>query len=364
MSLRSNLLSIENINLISNIVVKKIKELTGININPNDTFLASNIGMISMSVVNSESHHPNTRKSLLYVNSIIISETVKFILDNIKDPDEPEEVQHTSISDLPDDPIPLNQDDGETQVVSVAPQPAIPELKPIFKNEQLIINSYDFNKESEGEYFYNLNMNCLKASLNLFVFDNSDYIITEFTNELMVNQQTVSIPPGNYSPESLVLILNKSINESNVSFSFDKTIDCFTIAYLKKQANTVKDLKTIPSVNIDFCMRNSIHKKLGFEMRTYQINQGESVSGCKHALTAPQWVSLSVGFSDKVSHNYTIPLDVEYNSTKFYKDQYNSQIDLGDIDIRKVSISLKTPDGKPYNTRGRDFSLHLNIQTI
>jgi hypothetical protein len=365
--MREFLLRDKNINLIASLVIKHVHKISGHIMDKYDENFKNDLNMVITAIVNEEA--PKHRgqvstESVIRINNIIISEATRFILSNITHEETTEQdIQHTSIIDLPDE----IQEPPKPEPVMVPPPPVQQEQEPItapeFVSEYLFINSNDFTKEDEGVYFYNISIDGIDVSLDLLTLDNSDYIITETSCELMVDGTTVSIPLGNYTPEQIVEAFNAT-PATDLRIKYSPLDECFVMEYPKKSANTVKELKESRSIIVDFCLRNSIHKKLGFDMMTYTIKQGESVKGSKHCLQVPPYIKATLQITEQDTVEYRVPMDVPRNATKFFRDPRYFKLNIQDCNINRIVLRLFNSEGKPYHPRGREFSVNIKLTKL
>lgn len=195
-------------NLIVAISSKKIQEIIGFPIAINEHFLRT-VGHIRKAVEDAERGLPQMK-----LNTIIIAEVIKYFTP--------------SSTILDEDPIP---ETVQEQIPDVTPEVD----KKVFDEYEIVV--------SKSPFQLGLVPDTLELK-SIGIRDNS-YIIDETCNCFVASGEDVFIGPGNYTPEQLADIIPDLVYDS-ITRKF-----CF-------------------NVKVDFDVKNSIHKKLGFKKTSYK----------------------------------------------------------------------------------------------
>jgi hypothetical protein len=333
-SLRNYLLSEENLVMVEDITIQKIDKLYGLRLDK-DEFFKNSIFMVTIAVVREELKKQNTPSNNLAIkiNNIIISEAVKYIYNSLNT-----EQYSSNIEELSENEEELKEDYFEELKKDNV------EIKPKFEEELLI-----FDKEETNANLQNI----ISAELVSFSIDFSDYIINETNNCFKVNDDNITIPIGNYSPDELIECLN-DVTHPEILFSIDKKLDKVNISCLKKTSS----LKENKSYIIDFDVKNSIYLVLGISKQSFNLNTKQITSEIKHKICHPPFIDVEIQYSTNFSEKHRILTNVPYNDTIHYTPKFSKKILLNQQEVKTVKLLTN------YNTRGRPYTFSIKFVSV
>jgi hypothetical protein len=335
-SLRNYLLSEENLVMIEDISIEKIYKLYGLGLDK-DEFFQTSIFMVATAVVREELKKQNkpSNNLAIKINNIIIAEAVKYIYNSLNT-----EQYSSNIEDLSDEEI---QEEEPKDYFEELKKDTV-ELKPKFEEELLI-----FDKEETNANLQNI----ISAELVSFSIDFSDYIINETNNCFKVNDENITIPVGNYSPDELMDCLN-DVTQPEILFSIDKKLDKVNITCLKKTSS----LKENKSYIIDFDVKNSIYLILGISKQSFNLNTSKITSEIKHKICHPPFIDVEIQYSTNFSEKHRILTNVPYNDTIHYTPKFSKKILLNQQEVKTVKLLTN------YNTRGRPYTFSVKFVSV
>lgn len=330
--MEGHLIKEKNLQMVKDLVIKKIYNQTGVIFKQNDPFFKNNFNVIIMTILENEIDNFRNfpvEKAVLKLNTIFILECVEFFIGSLRK----EEEQSSKIDDLdPEEQIPQHQiqqplhhqtqqpptplqqiPQHQTQLQPQEQQHPIPVQEP-FPKEILF-----FEQNETNEYLLNFEK-VQKLRLEMFTFDFCDYTVNERNNSFYVDTELVQVPIGNYTPQTLHMKIKDY-------FDYDSTSECF-----------------VPLQPVNFDLKNSIGPLLGFDNRTYKTK------GNKHSICHPKYVNLKINYGE-IMKNYKIFLNVAYNEPVFFTTDTDIKMDS----IKKISVELG------HNTRGRRYCFKLVV---
>jgi hypothetical protein len=352
-SVQKTLYSERNIKLLKSLVANRIFASIGVDVNERKDFVRI-LQQVAQAVMGQEIEkvkHLELSQAVLKVNTIIIVEAVNFLISQI-DAD-------MSIPDVsqgpPWDPRePQRPPDSWDPRESVTPQEPIAQPVPHQKDILYNIDSknldyttphftYDGNLEGVGEV----------ELISIFI-DNTDYNVSHLKNALTVNQQEIIIQPGNYCMASLHAAIKSQLPPDLV---------------FEANENTGKFTFSGENCKIDFTVKHSMHKILGFQRKIYNESGKTLVEGDTSFFKNTPFVDVSIIFKSngdtKNNIDSRIPMDVARGCTKFYYPPLKHVIkEMSSFD--SVLIVLKDYEGNEFFTQNRDFhvSLRVNINCL
>jgi hypothetical protein len=333
--LRSYLLSERNFQMLEKLIVSKVSKLTLQTVEPDDPTFQQHLLMIATTIISSEIKlNPRAdNNTVLKINAIIIAEVSKYISKLIL-----EQSSSSRIEEL-----------SETESV-IEPSVNDPVFEPENKLQiETIICSFD-------REITEVNLkNVVSVEFLDCHFDFSDYVVTENNNCMNIDNEPFNISIGNYTPESLIQELNSN---SKIVFEIDKLTDNIFIQQpkvKKSMTGTIKDNQK--QVNVDFGVKNSLANLLGYSPKTYIVKDQTIVSNFKHQIKHPQSMEFTIDCGT-TTLKHTVPLNVKYNETIYYKPDFSKVIELSNIDIQSVNITTD------YNMRGRPYSFNLKFKLV
>lgn len=341
--LRDILHSNKNIEMLKSIVAKKLDAETVDWTRFNELFDTVKNTVFDQEIRN-YSNLP-LKTSVLKINNIVIKEACNYI-SNIGTP-----VTMSTILDY--------ESDEEPEIVRDT-------LLPEFFEDMYEIGSNNMSKDGDVYISEIYVPNVQKLELLQIRVDNSDYIITEYCNLFEVDGTVLKIPPGNYNEENLCYtiqeLIDKRVNTKEnflmkLLLNFEKIRDCYTFSITSQDEHST-------GVIIDFNVPNSIGYTIGFDKKKYTVVN--KLTGKKHHLSHSNLVSFDISYYDDVKVNAPVPLNVPYNSTKFYEPEYKKIYkSAGEVfTISEVRISLKNERGDPYDTREREFYIRFKVTAV
>lgn len=371
--LKALLLGSKNLQLLEAITIKQIHKQSGVLFSSDNPFFNESLRNVTTAIINEElgnfANYPLDQR-LLKINGIIITETTNFICSKLSEPQKEklssclddldsnfDEIEETNVQPALQVPQIQAVPAPQPEPVQVPPPPSVPKkftvLYHLDSSRELEYNNNDHS------YVYNCCLeNVSEIEFMSIVFDNSDYIVTEYRNSFKINDVIITVPSGDYSAESLRDQIQNQINSSkcNVKLSLSKSNHTFSFS-----TDSV-------SIAIDFTVRNSINKVLGFERHVLSLSSKEPLfAKTKHRVVRSTFINALLFFkSESETENETfinIPLDVPVNETKFYYPSTPMKTVITKS-IDKILLKLTDNWGDTYNPRGRDISLVLRVSFI
>lgn len=333
----------ENVSLLEQIITKKINDIIGMDVvNQDKKYFYEVLSQVIKEVASKElnnTKHRDVQSAILYVNNIIIAETVQFFLSQVDDSMqtlEPEEDDGLSLLKTPSmnqsTTIEIPKKPVETKVDYTLDAPNCLYLSPRYEHNDVQLTGIT------------------NISVEYVMIDNMGFNVTEFKNTLVINDREIIITPGDYSFQELCDEINKN---KEISLCFDKISNKFLF-------------DAIEEVKLDFTCKNSACSILGFDRKVYKIEQGSEVKAEKYnALTDNPYVDLCVSFlyenETKDVITLRIPMDNKKGSTKyFYPPQHKFTKKVHTLD--KMLVSFTDSDKNEYYLRDRNFYINLNIE--
>lgn len=369
-SLRNSILSDANLDMLEDLSIKKIYNISGILLNKDDLFFKDNFMMVTLAVIKEE-EKKRTLLTITKINGIIIKEVINFIIHCINnEKQEPEELS-TKLDPDEDDFFEELKTDIITQRDSIPILvPPVEELKPLFKDDMYYLETGDMDKTIDG-FVSSIKLDNIKEIQMMdFSIDNSDYIVTEYNNTFAIDDINITIECGNYTGNEIEEEIQQQIVskiDDTLEFKMKKKTDSFYIqSTVKKTKSLTGSLKEQKSYHIDFGTLNSINKLLGFEAKSYKLKSDDMIEGVKHRIGYNQYVNILINCG---SHElrYKILMDVGYNKTKYFVPKTdNLMINNDNTTFNVDSLSIKITDmyGNIYNTRGRRFNISFRINQL
>lgn len=371
--LSNALYSDKNIQMIQSICLKKIKfNVPKLQFDRIVEFYEETFNNVMNTVFNEEiKNNINTplKGAIIKINNIVIKEAYNYILDMEID-------MSTKIEDIPEEKTEyieeLRREISEKEDVKELPVPALTFMEDIYE-----INSKDMSNEVDaesGDITYTSELyvpNIKNIELVQIRIDKSDYMITEFCNKFTVNDFPLEIPVGNYSEIELVdciqNLLDLEVNSKddyifNIHITFQKNKECFILSCRDSILNEMAQ----SSLKVDFSVKHSVAHLIGFEMKIYTLKNDTVFTGLKHHLSFPMLVLFNIDFTSEIKTQAVVPLNVEYNCTKFYDLEYKKLYTSKDplFNISDIKITLQNERNEPYNPRGRDFYIRFKTNCL
>jgi len=358
-SVQKTLYSERNIKLLKSLIANRIFASIGVDINERKDFLHI-LQQVAQAVVGQEIEkvrHLELSQAVLKVNTIIIVEAVNFLISQI-DGD-------MSISGVP---VPLPQGDSwdprepqgdprEPALDFLTPQEPIAQpLARVPQQKDILYNIDSKNLDYKTPHFtYDGNLEGVgEVELISIFIDNTDCNVSHLKNALTVNQQEIIIQPGNYCMASLHAAIKSQLPPDLI---------------FEANENTGKFTFSGENCKIDFTVKHSMHKILGFQRKIYNETGKTSVEGDTSVFKNTPFVDVSIIFKSngdtKNIIDSRIPMDVARGCTKFYFPPLKHVIkDMSSFD--EVLIVLKDYEGNEFFTQNRDFhvSLRVNINCL
>jgi hypothetical protein len=305
------------------------------------------------------------KNAIIKINNIVIKEAYTYILNLDME-------MSTKIEDIPEEKTEyieeLRREVSQKEDIKEATIPI-----PNFEEDLYEISSKDMTKDGDVYTSELYIPNIKNLELLQIRVDKSDYMITEYCNKFTVNNIQIEIPTGNYSEVELVEciqnLLDLNVNSKDdyifkVCITFQRNRECFVLSYKETLLNESSNMS---SVNVDFSGKTSIAYLIGFEKRIYSFNIGDSSSGMKHHLAFPILALFNIDFTSEVKAQAVVPLNVEYNGTKFYDLEYKKLYTSPNeplFNISNIKITVQNERNEPYNTRGRDFYIRFKTNCL
>lgn len=326
--MEGHLIKEKNLQMVKDLVIKKIYNQTGIIFKQSDPFFKNNFNVIIMTILENEIDNFRNfpvEKAVLKLNTIFILECVEFFIGSLRK-DETEEFS-SKIDELPEELEEPQQPPLQHQIPSTPLQQIPPQQTQLQPQEQHPIPVQEpfpkeilfFEQNETNEYLLNFEK-IQKLRLEMFTFDFCDYIVNEHNNSFYIDTELVKVPIGNYTPETLHAKIKDYLE-------YDLISECF-----------------IPLQPVNFDLKNSIGPLLGFDCKTYKTR------GNKHNICHPKYVNLKINYGE-IMKNYKIFLNVAYNERVFFTTDTDIKMDS----IKKISVELG------HNTRGRRYCFKLVV---
>lgn len=308
------------------------------------------------------------KKNVLRINNIVIKEAFNYITNVYKD-----DIMCTSLDDIEEEESrteyieELKRENNEKEEIQESKHPS-----PEFNEEIYEIGSKNMTKEGNVYISEIYIPNVISLEMIHVRIDKSDYMITEFCNKFSINNSIVEVNPGNYNENELkeeiqrlfdIHINSKKDYIMKVLVCFERKRDCYTFSYKNIDGNNKEN---IPEISIDFSIPWSLSPIIGFEKTKYIIKPGDCITGNKHNLNYPIFTLFNVNFTEEIKAQVLVPLNVDYNQTKFYNVEYKKLYKSKDplFAVSNIKITIENERDEPYNTRNRDFSLRFKTISL
>lgn len=322
--MEGHLIKEKNLQMVKDLVIKKIYNQTGVIFKKNEPFFKNNFNVIIMTILENEIDNFRNfpvEKAVLKLNTIFILECVEFFIGSLRK-DETEEFS-SKIDELPEEleePQQIQPSTPLQRIPQPQPLPPPPQIQqPLPTPEPFPKEILFFEQNETNEYLLNFEK-IEKLRLEMFTFDFSDYIVNEHNNSFYIDTELIKVPIGNYTAETLHMKIKGY-------FEYDSISECF-----------------IPLQPVNFDLKNSIGPLLGFDCKTYKTR------GNKHNICHPKYVNLKINYGE-IMKNYKIFLNVAYNEPVFFTTDTDIKMDS----IKKISVELG------HNTRGRRYCFKLVV---
>lgn len=333
-ALRAYLLSDKNIGMLESIIIDKLYETVGISLNRRDPLFKKNMMLVMTTIITDEISNLKTfdNKALMFINNIIIKETVGYIKNLVTQNQELE--RSSKLSEEGSDVFEKEDYFEELKIDKVEEQPLqLVGTGPKYEETVLIFDQSTNDVDIK---------NVVSFELVSFSFDFSGYIVDEKNCNFCVDNEPIVVQHGNYTPELLVETLTKL---TNLHFTLDSVTEKVTI--LRPVTKSLTGAIKQKSSNIDFGVKHSINNLLGFENRTYILKNEDLVANNKHSITHPKVVELNVAVDD-TKDTHRILTDVAYNYTVHYKPNVSRKISITRTDVKNVNINFDYISNRQY----------------
>lgn len=336
---RAYILGEKNMSMLENIIIDKLYELYNISINRKDPIFKKNLMLVITTVITDQSLKTFDNKALVFINNIIIKETVDYLysLLNRRVVEREPEVDFSSK---------LSEEDyfEELKVDNRVEQPDViqkPEnvSGPTYEEEVLI-----FDKIGKTQVDVK---NVVSVELISFSCDFSWYTVNESNCNICIDNIEYSLKNGNYTPDDLVESLTDLCED--LQFKID-IVDEKVIMFQKNQklkksmTGSIKDKKI---VNINFGVKNSIGLLLGFDLKTYILKDEEITSEVKHNIKLPGHFNVVFKYNEDILDKHVVLTDVRYNDTIHYKPIASNKIQVDKKDIFCIDCELQYNTNRP-----------------
>lgn len=379
---KNSLYDIKNLTMVRDISLKKIKQMTGVSIDSEESFYRVPFNEI----INEVAEYYSEFKTITKANNVIITELVKFIVKKIN-------MQHsTPLDDIEEyDNAPYeenNEMDDKKEHVLISKQEDV-----LYQNEktsQFIEEVYCFEmnemvRNDTDAYDYDLYIkNVKEVKVISCTIDNSDYIVNENNNIIEIDNQTIKLPIGNYNSQELtqkiqgeidILVNSKTENFCKLELKVSRVDDCFSFEFQKlftekkSLTGSIKESQMERSTLIDLSCKNSMCCLIGFQPKTYKILIGDNIVGKKHKITFTSHVKMDFNIISEENIvkciNQRILMNVPYNSTKHHIPEVSNSFSANELfDFDRISISFLNNESKMFNTRDRIFSVDVIIKKL
>lgn len=376
-SLRKAILKEANLVMIEDLSIKKIYNITGVLLKNDDSFFQYNFNTVVLAVIENEEKE-RTILPISKINGIIIKEVVNHIVRLINEANPEDETPNEMSTRLDDDGndffenMKIDEIEKLTemghQVEDKVNQDKKEEMLPVFEDNLYSFETEDMSKTEKG-YISSINLKDVKEIQMVgFSLDNSDYVVTEYSNTFAVDNIEIVLECGNYNARDIGQEIQKQIDDKiggNLKFKLKDATDTFYFHdATEKTRSMTSSLKEQKSYNIDFGTANSMNKLLGFEAKSYKLKPTDTIEGVKHKLCNNQFVNIMINCGHH-ELKYKILMDVGYNNTKYFTPEVNKTITNMDgslFEIDGISVSISDMYGNIYNTRGRNFNMSFRVK--
>lgn len=331
-SLRSYLLSDKNISMLESIILDRLYDTTGISLNKKDSKFQQSMMLVITTVMRNELHLQNTfdKKTLLKMNNIFIKETVKYLTElltySVEDEEEQEFTSKLSEEEYPD-----------TSIEEV-----------VVEKPEVIEEIYYFDEKST-----NVNLeNVTSLKLMNLTMDYSGYVVNETNCNLCIDNIEYKIPHGNYSPYELLEYLSSL--EKTLDFSLQEKTELVTISIVKEKerksmSGAIKDKENQKQVNVNFGVKNSVAKLLGFLEKTYIIKDTPIQTNSKHLIKHPSYADFIITYSKELQEKHRVFFNCKYNETVHYIPILSKEVKTPPVVITNISIWSDYNSNRPFN---------------
>jgi hypothetical protein len=337
--LRAYILGEKNITMLENIIIDKLYELYKLSINRKDPIFKKNLMLVVTTIITDELQTLKTfdNKALVYINNIIIKETVGYLNSLLSQrvvEREPEVDFSSKLSE--EDFFEELKIDNRVEQTEVPEPPLV--IGPKYEEEVLIFDKIGNTKVDVK--------NVVSIELLSFSCDFSWYTVNETNCNFCIDNVEHSIKNGNYSVDELMTELTKF---AGISFEVDPVNESVIVSQIlikekKSMTGSIKQKENQKQVNIDFGVKNSIGPLLGFEPKTYILKDEPITSEVKHNIKLPGYFNVVIKYNEDILDKHTIITDVSYNDTIHYKPMVHKKIQIDKSDIVTVNCELQ------YNT--------------
>jgi hypothetical protein len=333
-ALRAYLLSDKNIGMLESIIIDKLYETVSISLNRRDPLFKKNMMLVMTTIITDEISNLKTfdNKALMFINNIIIKETVGYIKNLVTQNQELE--RSSKLSEEGSDLFEKEDYFEELKIDKVVEplEKVIP--GPKYEETVLIFDQSTNNTDIK---------NVVSFELVSFSFDFSGYIVDEKNCNFCVDNEPIVVQHGNYTPELLVETLTKL---TNLHFTINPVTEKVTIS--RPGTKSLTGTNKQKSSNIDFGVVSSINNLLGFENRTYILKNEDLLAINKHNITHPIVVDLNIQLNENAPDLHRILTDVRYNYPVHYKPNVPRKISIDRTDVKNVNINFDYISNRPY----------------
>jgi hypothetical protein len=278
-------------------------------------------------------------KALVYINNIIIKETVGYLnslLNQRVVEREPEVDFSSKLSE--EDFFEELKIDNRVEQTEVIQKPEIVN-GPTYEEEVLIFDKIGNTKVDVK--------NVVSIELMSFSCDFSWYTVNETNCNFCIDNVEHSVKNGNYSVDELMAELSRI-----VSFEVDPVNESVIVSQIlikekKSMTGSIKQKENQKQVNINFGVKNSIGPLLGFELKTYILKEEPITSEVKHNIKLPGHFNVVIKYNEDILDKHTIITDVSYNDTIHYKPIVHKKIHIDKQYIVSVNCELQFNTMRP-----------------
>lgn len=333
-SLRSYLLSDKNIAMLESIILDRLYDTTGISLNKRDSKFQQSMMLVITTVIRNELHLQNTfdQKTLLKMNNIFIKETVKYLTELLTYSEEEEQEFTSKLSE---------EDYIDTPPIEVE---EIQEVQVEKKLEEI----YYFDEKSTSVQLENV----ISLGLVNLTIDYSGYVVNETNCNLCIDNIEYKIPHGNYSPYELLEYLSSL--EKTLDFLLEEKTETVSIHIIKEKerksmSGAIKDKENQKQVNVNFGVKNSMAKLLGFLEKTYIIKDTPIYTDSKHLIKHPSYADFIVTYSKELKEEHRVFFNCKYNETVHYIPILSKQVKTSPVAINNISIMSDYNSNRPFH---------------
>ncbi|CAK0778509.1 hypothetical protein CCP3SC1AL1_990008 [Gammaproteobacteria bacterium] len=277
------------------------------------------------------------------------------------------------------------EEDGQQEVLHIKPELSIkPHLIHVAKDVAFVSDDLYYNETLSEYYTEGLEYKQIESIiLKDVIIPNSDYYITEYNNSFKINEQLIRIEPNDYTIETfrdaLDDIIKKTItNQLYVvkicSSSYKLSIKSGDLESINSSSTRTNKAKKSPKVFVlDFAVKNSCYKILGFLNNTYK-DKLEYTSDFKIQLKQSRVMKLCINFYnskyiDKVNVEPLFSIEKQLKMTVPKQEDYtetydcNTHVDKAmppDVNLAVITFRYLI-DNTPVNFRNYTFVLNTII---